>query len=343
MSGALLIAVDGGNSKTDVVLLRTDGSVAAAVRGPGSNPHFLTTAGTLNLIERLIDTAWRQTGADPRSHRPKMSTAAFFLAGADQPGEVRDLRDAIAGRGWADDVLVGNDTLALLWAGSTSGSGVAVVVGAGVNGVGRAESGVEAHFAALGEVTGDWGGGPGIGLAALGAAVRAEEGRAPATALSALIATHFGEPTSLDVAIAVHRGQIAGRRLGELPPLVFEAAQAGDAESLAMVDRQADEVIAFAVAALRRTQQTDAAAEVILGGSVLTSGPPRLIDRVRAGVAAVAPRAQVVLWTGRPVLGAAIAVLNASGADDAARLRVRSELTDDRITVLGDGAAGRTE
>jgi N-acetylglucosamine kinase-like BadF-type ATPase len=338
MKDALLIAVDGGNSKTDVVLLRTDGSVAAAVRGPGSNPHYLTTAGALDLIERLMDAAWRQTGADPRSHRPKMSAAAFFLAGADQPDELRELRDAIADRGWADDVLVGNDTLALLWAGSTSGSGVAVVVGAGVNGVGRAESGIEAHFAALGEVTGDWGGGPGIGLTALGAAVRAEEGRAPATALSALIAAHFGEGTSLDVAIAVHRGRIAGHRLGELPPLVFEAAQAGDPESLTMVDRQADEVVAFAVAALRRTQQTGDEVEVVLGGSVLTSGPSRLIDRVRAGVAAVAPHAKVVLWTGRPVVGAAIAVLNVSGGDDAARFRLRTELTDDRITVLGDGA-----
>jgi N-acetylglucosamine kinase-like BadF-type ATPase len=340
MSDALLIAVDGGNSKTDVVLLRTDGGVAAAVRGPGSNPHFLTTAGALDLIERLIDAAWRQTTGDPRSHRPTMSAGAFFLAGADQPDELRDLRDAIARRGWVGEVLVGNDTLALLSAGSTSGSGVAVVVGAGVNGVGRAESGIEAHFAALGEVTGDWGGGPGIGLAALGAAVRAEEGRAPATALSALIAAHFGERTAVDVAIAVHRGQIAGHRLGELPPLVFEAAQRGDADSLAMVDRQADEVVAFAVAALRRTAQTGDEVEVILGGSVLASGPPRLIDRVRAGVAAVAPRAKVVLWTGRPVLGAAIAVLNVSGADDAARLRVRAELTDDRITVLGVAPGG---
>ena len=269
-----------------------------------------------------------------------MSAGAFFLAGADQPDEVRDLRDAIAGRGWVDDVLVGNDTLALLWAGSASGFGVAVVVGAGVNGVGRAESGIEAHFAALGDVTGDWGGGPGIGLAALGAAVRAEEGRAPATALSALIAAHFGERTAVDVAIAVQRGRIAGHRLGELPPLVFEAAQRGDADSLAMIDRQADEVVAFAVAALRRTEQTDDDVEVILGGSVLASGPTRLIDRVRAGVAAIAPRAKVVLWTGRPVLGAAIAVLNVSGADDAARLRLRAELTDDRITVLGDAPGG---
>ncbi len=37
----LIVAVDGGNSKTDLVLLRTDGSVLASVRGQGSSPHQL--------------------------------------------------------------------------------------------------------------------------------------------------------------------------------------------------------------------------------------------------------------------------------------------------------------
>ena len=37
----LIIAVDGGNSKTDVLLLGTDGTVLASVRGAGSSPHQL--------------------------------------------------------------------------------------------------------------------------------------------------------------------------------------------------------------------------------------------------------------------------------------------------------------
>ncbi len=307
MSSALLVAVDGGNSKTDLVLLRGDGSVVAAVRGAGSNPHSLGQAGALDVIGRLIESAWRQAAIGRGSRRPTISAGAFFLAGADQPDEVRDLHEAITARGWVDDALIGNDTLALLWAGSSAGFGVAVVVGAGVNGIGRAESGLEAHFGALGAITGDWGGGPGIGLAALGAAVRGEEGRSADTTLSAIIADHFGKRTALEVAVAVHRGAIAGQRLGELPPLVFDAAERGDPEAKAIVDGQADEVVGFAVAALRRTEQTRDAISVIIGGSVLAAAPVRLIDRIRDGIATVAPQAQVVLWRGRPVVGAAVA------------------------------------
>ncbi len=334
MSDAVLVAVDGGNSKTDLVLLRDDGSVAAAVRGRGSNPHSLTTAGALDVIEDLIDAAWREGLGGASSRRPVMRAGAFFLAGGDQADEVRELHDAITERGWVEEVLVGNDTLALLWAGSASGFGVAVVVGAGVNGVGRAESGLEAHFGALGEITGDWGGGAGIGMAALGSAVRAEEGRGPATTLGVRIGAHFALRTALDVALAIHRGAIATHRLTELPPLVFEAAERGDAEALAIVDHQADEVVGFAVAALRRTRQTADSSTVVVGGSVMVKGPPRLLDRVRAGVAAAAPRASVTCWAGSPVTGAAVAALHLIGAEDAAHRRLRTQLTDERITRL---------
>jgi N-acetylglucosamine kinase-like BadF-type ATPase len=337
MTGQLLAAVDGGNSKTDVVLLHSDGTVVGAVRGAGSNPHSLGLSGALDLIGELIDEAWRR-GATAGGRRPPIQAGAFFLAGADQADEVRDLHDAIAVRRWTDDVLVGNDTLALLWAGSASGFGVAVVVGAGVNGIGRAPSGREAHFGALGAVTGDWGGGFGIGLAALGAAVRGEEGRGAATALSTAIAGHFAKHSASTVAVAIHRGEVDGDRLAELPALVFDVADRGDTEALAIVDRQADEVVGFAVAALRRSGQTDDATQVVLGGSVIAAAPERLIDRVRDGVTAVAPRAEVVVWRGRPVVGAAIAVLNHHGSDEAARLRLRADLTEERITTVGAGA-----
>ena len=41
MSGRLVLAVDGGNSKTDLALLREDGAVLALVRGGNSSPHHL--------------------------------------------------------------------------------------------------------------------------------------------------------------------------------------------------------------------------------------------------------------------------------------------------------------
>ena len=103
----------------------------------------------------------------------------------------------------AGETLLFNDTFAALRAGTPDGWGVAVICGSGMNAVGRAPDGRVARFAGLGEIAGDRGGGSGLGMWGLGAAVRAVDGRGPATTLSALVPAHFGldEPAAVTEAL----------------------------------------------------------------------------------------------------------------------------------------------
>ncbi len=114
-----------------------------------------------------------------------------MLAGADLPEEERRLQDVVAARGWARRAHVANDTFAVLRAGTERGWGVAVVCGAGINCVGVAPDGRRARFPALGAITGDWGGGYDVGLAALSAAARSADGRGPRTALERAVGRAF--------------------------------------------------------------------------------------------------------------------------------------------------------
>ena len=131
----------------------------------------------------------------------------------------------IDGRGWAADVSVGNDTVALLRAGTERGWGVAVVCGAGINCIGVAPDGRQARFPALGDITGDWGGGHDVGIAAVAAATRSEDGRGPKTSLEHSVPAHFGLTTPTELTYAFHVGEIGRRRVLELPPLVFAEAE----------------------------------------------------------------------------------------------------------------------
>ena len=54
----LIVAVDGGNSKTDVLLLRADGTVLSSVRGTGSSPHQIGLEPAIQVVDGLIDRAW---------------------------------------------------------------------------------------------------------------------------------------------------------------------------------------------------------------------------------------------------------------------------------------------
>ena len=97
-------------------------------------------------------------------------------------------------------------------------------------------SGRTAGFLALGDYTGDSGGGIGLGVAALGAAVRARDGRGPATLLATSVPAHFGLRRPEQVAVAVHTGAISYDRLHVLAPVLFGAAADGDAVATGLVD-----------------------------------------------------------------------------------------------------------
>jgi N-acetylglucosamine kinase-like BadF-type ATPase len=199
------------------------------------------------------------------------------------------------------------------------------VCGAGINGLGVAPDGQEARFLALGAISGDWGGGGDVGLAALGAAVRSADGRGPRTDLQAAVPAHFGLTDSFEVSRAIHLGQIPSGRLVELAPVVIASSER-DRVAANIIGGIANEVIAFATAALRRLELTGADIDVVLGGGLLRSVPASVIETIARGVTDVAPSARVLLAPSDPIVGAALLALDAIPAGDAAKARARAEL-----------------
>jgi N-acetylglucosamine kinase-like BadF-type ATPase len=182
------------------------------------------------------------------------------------------------------------------------------------------------RFPSLGAISGDWGGGYDVGLAALAAAVRAQDGRGAPTLLAGLVPAQFGLADPLAVTVALHLGELSQRRLVELPPVVFDAAQRGDQVAGDIVLRLADEVTAFAVAAIRRLGSAGDLVDVVLGGGLLRPRLPLLDDAVRAGIRRQAPGARVLVVDCEPIVGAGLLALAEAGAPPAAAGRLRATL-----------------
>ncbi|MCX5210396.1 ATPase [Kitasatospora sp. NBC_00240] len=300
-----VLAIDAGNSKTDVALVGADGTVLGSARGGGFQPHLVGPKAAIAALVPLVTAAAAQAG-HALGDRPLTSHVSACLANADLPVEERLLQAAIAEQPWGVTAEVVNDTFGLLRAGTDGPRGVAVVCGAGINCVGLLPDGRTARFPALGELTGDWGGGAGLAASSMWHAVRAEDGRGAPTALAAAIAAHFGLPSSSAVAEAMHLGQLDRGRLHEIVRVLFATAQAGDAPALELINRQADEITRLAIVALTRLGLLDEPTPVVLGGGVLASRQPLLIDNVTARLAAAAPRAEPRIVVAPPVLGAAL-------------------------------------
>jgi N-acetylglucosamine kinase-like BadF-type ATPase len=302
-----VLAVDGGNSKTDVALVAADGRVLGTARGGGFVPQRVGTEAAVAGLASLVGEAAAEAGIDlAAASGPLVTHISACLAGADMPVEERLLQEEIARYGWGRTVVVANDTFALLRSGTDAPRGVAVVCGAGINCVGLLPDGRTARFPALGVLTGDWGGGGGLSSEVMFAAVRSEDGRGPHTALASAAAAHFGLASADEVAQAVHFGSVRRERLHELVPVLFEVAGTGDQLALGLVDRQADEIVRMAVVALRRLDLLDGPADVVLGGGVLAARQPLLLERVSARLAADAPQALPHVVDTPPVVGAAL-------------------------------------
>jgi N-acetylglucosamine kinase-like BadF-type ATPase len=331
---AAVIGVDVGNSKTDVAVVAPDGSVLAARRGPTVSHQQVGAAGAKGRLGELVSAALSSAGFDP-ALRPVAQLVACSAAGADFEADARLIARGIHSLGLAPDELVTNDCDAGLRAGTSRTWGVGVICGSGMNCLGRNPRGHEARFAALGELSGDWGGGSAIGQAGLAAAVRAHDLRGPATLLSSTVPAYFGVPNPAALTLAFYRERVAWSRHREISPLVFAAAAEGDAVAREIVDRQADEIIAWATAAIRRVRLGKLEPDVVLAGGVFRTEDPEFYARIEAGVRAVAPGARLVRLGVPPVVGATLLGLDrltggATPADVEARLR--AELTDARLT-----------
>jgi N-acetylglucosamine kinase-like BadF-type ATPase len=259
---------------------------------------------------------------------------AACLANADLPVEHEALESAIAAHRWGDSIEVFNDTFALLRAGLEEPRGVVVVCGAGINCAGLLPDGRTARFAAVGHISGDWGGGGHLWQEAMWWAARAVDGRGPATALSDALPRAVGLATMEDLIGAVHLERLSEAECMELTPVLFAVAADGDEVASDLVRRQAEEVVALAVAAMRRLEVLGEPIPVVLGGGVLTAGHPQLMDEIVRRLSDAAPLAEPRVVRTPPVVGAALLGLDRLDVPREVRDRLRESF------VSGDEAPG---
>jgi N-acetylglucosamine kinase-like BadF-type ATPase len=318
-----VIGVDGGNSKTDVVIVTTSGRLLARHRGAGVASPLIDAAAWRQRLTDLVDEARSMAGVPAES---RALCAVYFLANVDLPAERRIARRELLQADQADLTVVQNDTVAVLRAGASRPWGIAVAAGAGINAVGVHPSTRVARFLALGDYTGDSGGGHNIGLLGLAAAIRDRDGRGQATVLSTSVPAHYGMRRPEDVAVAVHSGRIRYSELYVLAPLVFAAARAGDDVAARIVAGFADEVVTMVSALVRRLHLSRSDVEVVLGGGTLQNSNGLVLDRVTRGIVAQTPGARVSVLRVAPVFGAVVEAFDRIGVGASRLAEVKDAL-----------------
>ena len=254
----LFLAVDGGGSKTQAVVVDSHGAVCG--RG---------TAGSSNLRAIGIEPAVRQLrvaieAALPPGMRSDIHAAWFGLSGIHGADGANLLAPHLFSI--AREVSITNDAEFAL-AGLDSGPGVALIAGTGSIALGRDASGEMIQVGGWGHLLGDEGSAYDIGRRAAQAAARAADGRGPSTALLQLVLERWGLMTPRQMIDHIYLTQEKAP-IASLAPGVLQMAKRGDQVARA-IRRQSSEELAHAAITLIDTLNLADPVPLILGGGLL--------------------------------------------------------------------------
>jgi len=295
----IVIGVDGGGSKTRVMVGTAEGEVLVTLDGPKSAVTPGQAAHSADVIGDLVTRALAEI-AQPGAILPKVLYCGVAGAGRDE--ERKALHAALDAKELAEEVVIDSDGLIAMYDALEDRAGILLVVGTGSIAYGRSPAGEVVRCGGWGPVFGDEGSGGWIGRRALGIVAASSDGREPPTALlfPILAATQCEDVQDLIPWAAAANA----RDFASLVPVVFSTAGAGDPRANALLTLAAEELVLH-VRALSRQLFTDerAGVTVAFSGGLMERGSPlrkRLEQRLKSAVPGAQVRAEEVL----PVRGA---------------------------------------
>ena len=304
----MLIGIDGGGSKNDLILFTADGKIINRVIGKGSNVSEMgPEAASARLIEQLSELL--------RDYGGLNAEIEALFAGLSGGGAVNS-RQFVVDRikeemPNAREVHMSGDTVTALYAGVGTGDGMAVIAGTGTSEFVRYGGGQTTMVGGWGHLIDDSGSGFWLGKEAINAALREVDGRGKKTLLTQLVEEKLGKSVRMSIGYLYSDGK---RTIASFAPVVFAACEQGDEVALDILRRAADELALLITTGGKLIEKKPY--RVALVGGLWNA--PLLQNAVRARLNEDYIFTQL---TAPPVLGSCLAALEKAGLDAGDNMR----------------------
>jgi N-acetylglucosamine kinase-like BadF-type ATPase len=318
---ALLLGIDGGNTKAVALVARVDGTVVGTARRLAcADPYAVGTAEAIAVVTATAEEALlaaRVAGTDGW-----ITQAAASMAGADWPEDLAELSAALR-PSWPS-IRVVNDALGALRAAVPDGPGVVVVAGTGAATGSRGPDGSTWHSSFWQEPQGA----RELAVRTMQALVRVDLGIEPATSLTARVLAATGDPT---VEALLHRrtrrGPSRWAAFDGLAGVLLDAAADGDPTAEAIVREQGVSLGRTALAAARRVGIPEGPFPLALTGGLFRHEGTHLAEALIETVHAQRPDAEPVRPGLPPVAGALLLAFDDAGIAVTAEVEARLSAT----------------
>lgn len=271
----LYLGVDGGQSGTTAMIGDEDGRVVGAGSGGPCN-HATAEEGRRKLERAVGDSvaaALAEAGLESRNAH--FAAACFGMSGGPED------KQAILREILPSDIVVVTDDAVIALAGATAGEpGIITIAGTGSIAYGRNREGRAVRTGGWGYIYGDEGSGFDIARQAVRAALRAEEGWGPPTALTSALCEATASADANRVLHRFYTPDWPRSRVAALAPLVDQCAMAGDAVARDILHGAAQQLAILTASVRRQLWQPGELARVAAIGGVFRSR--MLLERYRA-------------------------------------------------------------
>lgn len=294
-----VLALDGGGTKTRAALCDPAGQIVAMAEGEATNPLSRPWEAVENTIRLLVQEVIQRAEAAEAA----VSVLYLGLAGADRP-QVKDrLREAFAPQ-WGERLVLDNDAVSALYAGTYGEPGIVLIAGTGSIAYAVTAAGERERTGGWGYLVGDEGSGFDIGRKGAAAVLRASDGRGKPTVLTGLYLEHFGVSRPEELIALIYGADNPRKELADTSTLVEKAASLGDEVAMELIGLAADDLVELATVSLRKAGSS---LPVVLAGGLLSSDTVLRREVLkRAGFAAR-------VATAPPVMGALVAAMRCAG------------------------------
>ena len=303
---AYYLGADVGSSKTALLVADEYGIVQGyAISGPG-NHEVVGYDGFYQALHDAAGQALSHAGISIQA----ITGAGYGISGYDWPSQKRPLENAIAKLGCLAPMKLVNDAILGLVSGAEAGWGVAVVSGTGCNCWGWDQEQRVGRVTGFGYLLGEGAGSTELAYRAMQLVGQTWTQRSGPTVLTEILIAHTGARGIEDLLEGYSTGRI--RVDGSAAPLIFAAAEAGDAVAQELVHWAGCELGELAKAVIHQLGLQNQVFDVVLVGGMFESGPI-LVEPLRATIQSLAPRAYLVRLSVPPVIGAVLLGMQAAG------------------------------
>lgn len=300
-STKILAGIDGGGTRTRLVLTRGDGTLAGFAAGGCCSFVELGIDQAGKVLRELWAAAWKQGNMPPRPADALFIGTGSILSPADAQTNCEIVLNAGLAR--PGRIEAANDACNALAGALCGRPGLLLIAGTGSVCQGRNAAGQTWRAGGWGHRLNDAGSAHALGLAAIVAATRAFDGRGPATGLSSLVSDGLALGDLREIYRKVHHEGVSRADIAALAAGVVAQAEGGDAVANNIIDDAAAGLVEMVAAAAQHLQLTEPRL-ALRGGLIEKSAFYR--KRFLSRLAVVLPGCKIADDGFAPVFGAAM-------------------------------------